>query len=245
MYLCSFATFAQESNTVETKKSPKYGLYLGISGQLPDLSDLNASLVRSELAPLDLGAVGVSVGYTGRNADQNSYASFELSYLGTTDNYLNPNLKSKLEIWQFSITGHYDVITNKNWLLYPYLSLGLNGARLTVSQIYGDSTFTSSLSNLYDPEVEQKKYYAAAPIFGELGLGVERKITLPGVDFFIGVSGGYNLSPTAYWGLENLKYYSDNPGFSTTGWSFEVIYRFEVNNVKPKKESWNLYRFFK
>ncbi len=235
---------AQEDDSVKTAYKSVSGFYLGIAGRFMDVSALNDNLIRNGLAPLESGIVGFSLGFTGRRPTQNSYASFELSYLGTADDGTRSSLESKLELFQLSITGHYDVIANESWLLYPYLSIGWDWGKLTVSQIYGDSTFNSSLSTLNDPEVVQNKYHAVAPKL-ELGLGVERRIRLPMTDLFVGISGGYTLSPRSYWTLKAVKSYSDSPTLNNTGWGFKLFFRVEPNNVKPKKEPWSLYRFFK
>ena len=75
--------------------------------------------------------------------------------------------------------GHYDLVANDKWLVYPYLGVGVNYARLTVSSMVSNANFQTSLANPGIEEVVQRRY---APdglmLFGELGAGVERVIKL-------------------------------------------------------------------
>ena len=233
-----------EADSVNTIKT---GFYLSVAsaGATSSIDDLNAQLRAAGQLPVTEGLVGGSIGITNRFADQNSYSVSRLSMLATTDEEANSNQKTRLIVGEIVVSGHYDVITNPHWLLYPYLGFGISYGRLTVSSIVPNNRFQNSLRNPGDDEIAQKKYGTdGLMIFGELGGGVERVLKLPGLDLYLGISGGYRLSNDRSWTLNGVKTFYDT-SFDTRGWTFEFKFRFESNPASGQSASRGLFEFFK
>ena len=239
--LLPFLSYAQEQDSVNAVRT---GSYVSVAVINPNLSDLNQRLRAAGLAPLTEGFVGTSFGITNRFADQNSYSVTRLSFLASTDDRANENLSTRLIVWELSIMGHYDLLSNPNWLIYPYLGFGTNYARLTVSSIGDNSNFQSSLNNIASEEVFQKKYGSdGLMVFGELGGGIERILKFNGFYMFVGASGGYRLASSRAWTYKGVKPFGDT-SFGTQGWTFDFKFRFEINPNPDQKVSRGLYQFF-
>ena len=248
LLIFALSLFPLLSSAQEEKDSTstiKYGFYFSVMALDPDLSELNQQLRTADLAPLTEGLIGMSIGMTNRFADQNAYGVGRLSMVASTDDGANSNLSTRLTVWEVSTLGHYDLLPNPNWLIYPYLGLGTNYARLTVSSLVENTDFQSSLNNLANEEVAQKKYGSdGLMIFGELGGGIERIVRLNyGVDIYIGVSGGYRLASSEPWIHRDVVRF-DNTSFGTQGWTFDFKFRFEINPNPDQKVSRGLYQFF-
>ena len=242
--LSPFFTFAQEKDSTNTIKT---GFYLSVTaaGAPSALDDLNRQLRAAGQLPVTDGLIGGSIGITSRFADQNSYSVTRLSMLVATDEEPDSDQDTRLMVWELAIFGHYDLIANPNWLVYPYLGLGYNYGRLTISSVAPDNNFQNSLSNPGDDEIVQKKYGTdGLMLFGELGGGVERVLRLPGSDVYVGMSGGYRLSTSNSWTLGGIKTF-DDASFTTQGWMFEFKFRFEVNPASQQEASRGLFKFFK
>ena len=208
------------------------------------LTYLNQQLQTAGHVPLLEALVGVAVGVTKRFADQNSYQAARVSILVSADDALDNSRSTSLLVAELGSFTYYDLIANPKWLAYPYLGIGVNYGRLTVSAIEPNSNFQTSLNNLGDDEVIQKRYGSdGLMLFGELGGGVERVLTLQGTDLYLGLSGGYRISTKRSWVLKGVKTYGD--AFSTQGWTFELKVRLEMNPNYTPKVSRGLLRFFK
>ncbi len=135
------------------------------------------------------------------------------------------------------------MITNPKWLIYPYLGVGVNYARLTVSSVVSNLNFQNSLANLGVEEVEQRNYRTdGLMLFGEIGVGVERVLVVADSDLFVGLSGGYRLSTSNAWTLGSVKIYEAT--FGTQGWVFQLIIRAEDRPDRARRNR-GLLRFFK
>jgi hypothetical protein len=240
--LLPISLFAQPADSTNTLK---YGGYVGINVLgVRDLSNLNNQLRAAGQLPAEGPAVGFSVGLTSRFADQNSYNVTRLSLFGASDAATGDNRQTRLWVAELGGFTHYDLVSNPNWLVAPYLGLGFNYARLAVSSVESNVGFQASLSNPASPEVAKKRYGSdGLMLFGELGAGVERVLKLNGVDFYVGLSGGYRLSTRRAWTLDDAKVFDAE--FGTQGWAFELKYRFEARPDRMDRRARGLIRFFK
>ena len=222
----------------------KTGSYVSFTvNDARSLTDLNRQLQAAGHAPIVEALIGITLGVTNRFADQNSYSASRLSLLVASDDALDDSRKTTLLVWELAGFGHYDLITNPKWLAYPYLGTGVNYGRLMVSAIEPTGNFQNSLNNLGNNEVVQKRYGSdGLMLFGELGAGVERVLTLQNSDLYIGLSGGYRLSTDRSWALSGVKTF--DASFSTQGWMFEVKTRAEVRPERTSKVSRGLFKFF-
>lgn len=242
MLLLPVSLLAQPADSTNTLK---YGGYVSINVLgASDLSDLNNQLRAAGQLPAEGPAVGFTVGLSSRFADQNSYNVTRLSFFGAGDTETQDNRQTRLWIAELSGFTHYDLVGNPNWLVAPYLGLGFNYARLAVSSVESNVGFQSSLATPASPEVAKKRYGSdGLMLFGELGAGVERVLKLNGVDFYIGLSGGYRLSTRRAWTLDDTKVFDAD--FGTQGWTFELKYRFEARPDRMDRSARGLIRFFK
>lgn len=239
--LLSFSAFAQKRDSTNMIKTGFYVNVMTVSASSA-LDDLNQQLRAAGQLPVTAGLFGVSAGFTSRFADQNSYGAARLSLLTTADEDPNENQATQLTVWELSVMGHYDLLPNPNWLVYPYLGIGTSYARLAVSSVEPGNNFQNSLSNPGDDEIMQKKY-GALMIFGELGGGIERILRFSNTDAYLGISGGYRLSTDEPWSLNNVKAF-DNASFNTNGWMFEFKFRVEMNPKPGEEAPRGLYKFF-
>ena len=240
LVLATVPALCQDSDSANTFQT---GFYVSVmaAGASSSVDDLNQQLRAAGQLPVGESLIGTSVGFTTRFADQNSYGAVRLSTLMGAEEDADTNQKTRLSVWELTSMGHYDLVSNFNWLVYPYLGIGAVYHRLVVSSLTSGGTFQGSLAQLNDDEVVQKRYGSdGLSIFGELGGGVERVLKLSGSDMYIGISGGYRLARPEVWSLEGLKAFDS--AFSTTGWIFEFKLRFEQrpNAERPR----GLFRFF-
>ena len=232
---------AQERDSIPPLKT---GFYASTTVCFPSrLSALNRQLRLANQLPLTEALIGISFGVTNRSEDQNSYGSSRLSFFTTEDNNFDSNRDTQLILGELASFGHYDLVANDKWLFYPYLGVGINYARLTVSSVVSNVNFQTSLANPGIEEVDQKRYGTdGLMLFGELGLGVERSIELNDGVLFVGLSGGYRLSTSKSWVLKDVKFY--DASFSTQGWVIELRFRAEEHS-DSRGRSRGLFKFFK
>ncbi len=210
---------------------------------LSRLSTLNRQLQLANQLPLTEAMIGVSFGVTNRFEDQNSYGSSRLSFFTTEDNNFDSNQDTQLILGELAGFGHYDLVANDKWLVYPYLGVGVNYARLTVSSVVSNANFQTSLANPGIEEVVQRRYGTdGLMLFGELGAGIERAIELSDGLLFLGLSGGYRLSTSKSWVLKDVKFY--DASFSTRGWVVQLIIRAEERS-DGNRSGRGLFKFFK
>jgi hypothetical protein len=240
--LLPLSLLAQENDSTNALK---YGGYVSFNVLgARDLSTLNDQLRAAGQLPVLDAFLGFSVGFTSRFADQNSYTGARLSLHGAGDTETASNQQTRLWVGELGSFSFYDLVANPNWLVGPYLGFGFSYARLAVSSVESNVGFQSSLANPASVEVVTKRYGTdGLMLYGELGAGVERVLKLNGVDFYIGLSGGYRLSTRDAWMLDNTKVFDTS--FGTQGWTFELKYRFEARPDRMDRSARGLIRFFK
>jgi hypothetical protein len=163
-----------------------------------------------------------------------------LSYFSATDTEDSDD-HTRLRVWEFSTTSHYDLLPNQNWLAYPLLGLGLNVAQLNLLQ-QTSASFQNSLA-IAGSGVQRQKYSTDLMLFADLGVGAERALRFPEATLFLGVSGGYRLSFSEPWNIDNLRYFTETE-FSTQGWLFEIKLRSEIADPEKRNASRGLFQFF-
>nr|WKN35369.1 hypothetical protein K4G66_23625 [Tunicatimonas sp. TK19036] len=224
------------------------GFYFSIPVQTLNLTDLNRQLREAGQPEILTAMTGISMGFTNRHRDQNSYGLTQFSLLSTFDDENDPSRDTRLVVGKFSFSGQYDILSNPKWLAYPYLRLGFSMARLRVSTIDTTTTFMSSVRFLGSPDYVQKKYTSGVLLNGELGAGIERQFSFPGTTGFIGISAGYELSTGADWQIADINYLlANSPNFRTNGLVVELRIRLEYNPLtapEDDKKPKGLYRFF-
>jgi hypothetical protein len=233
LLLLSLFAYAQEED--ENTGKFRFGTYLGVLISYPGaLDELNRQLRDAQRLDVPSQITGVSLGFSQRFADQNSYIAPRLSYFQATD--MNDSEDhTRLSIWEFSVTSHYDLIPDKKWLAYPYLGLGLNHARLDLVLVTEADDFASSLQNI-GQGAERERYVSHGVMsFIDIGLGAERALHfVDDVRVYLGVSGGYRLSFSEPWSIDGLRQFSGT-NFSTQGWLLEIKLRSEL--VDPGRRS--------
>ena len=236
LLMSSFA-FSQENDSTKIR----FGTFVSVYNLYPTaLTDLNQQLDAAQRLDLNDNILGVSFGFTQRFADQNSYLASRFTFFSATD-LEDSDDHTRLRVWEFSATGHYDLIANDNWLGYPYLGVGANIAGLTLLTQTPDS-FQSSL-NSPASETLRQQYTTDLMLFADLGLGVERVLRFSEANIYLGISGGYRLSLGEPWSLDNLRYFTESD-FSTQGWLFEIKLRSEIADPENRQNSRGLFRFF-
>ncbi len=236
LLISSFA-FSQENDSTKIR----FGTFVSVYNLYPTaLTDLNQQLDAAQRLDLNDNILGVSFGFTQRFADQNSYLASRFTFFSATD-LEDSDDHTRLRVWEFSATGHYDLIANDNWLGYPYLGVGANIAGLTLLTQTPDS-FQSSL-NSPASETLRQQYTTDLMLFADLGLGVERVLRFSEANIYLGISGGYRLSLGEPWSLDNLRYFTESD-FSTQGWLFEIKLRSEIADPENRQNSRGLFRFF-
>jgi len=232
------SVYAQEKDST---KNLRFGTYTSIYNLYPNaLENLNQQLRSNERLDLSDNIQGVSVGFTQRFEDQNSYLALRSSFFSATD-MEDSDDHTRLRIWELSATSHYDVVPNQNWLAYPYLGIGANIANL-VLLTQTPSSFENSLGNPVTTSLRQQ-YKTDLTLFADLGAGVERALRFPEATVYLGVSGGYRLSFSEPWSLDNLRYFTESE-FSTQGWLFEIKLRSEIADSENRQNSRGLFKFF-
>lgn len=233
-----FAAHAQEA---DSSQNFQFGTYLSFSNLYPDaLLQLNQQLRSAQRLDLRDDILGVNFGFTQRFADQNSYLTTRLGFFSMTDTEDSDD-HTRLNLWELSAIGHYDVIPNHNWLAYPYIGLGFNVASLNLLT-QTPSTFEASLSTPDDGLLRQK-YRAGLMTFADLGLGLERALRFTDVTLFIGAKGGYRFSFSEPWNIDGLRYFTETE-FSTQGWMFELVLRSELADPQNSRNKRGLFEFF-
>lgn len=240
--LFPFSLLAQENDSTNALK---YGGYVSFNALgARDLSNLNNQLRAAGQLPVTNTFVGFSLGFTSRFADQNSYSGARLSVYGSGDTETESNQQTRLWVAELSSFSFYDLVANPSWLVGPYLGFGFSYARLAVSSVENNLNFQSSLANLAIVEVVTKRYGTdGLQLFGELGAGAERLLKLNGMDFYVGLSGGYRLSTRDAWMLDSTKAFDAD--FGTQGWTLELKLRFEARPDRMTRSARGLIRFFK
>ena len=240
--LFPLSLLAQENDSTNVLKYSGYVSFNALGAR--DLSNLNDQLRAAGQLPITNTLVGFSLGFTSRFADQNSYTGARLSLHGSGDTETESNQQTRLWVAELGSFSFYDLVANPNWLVGPYLNYGFSYARLAVSSVENNLNFQSSLANPASVEVVTKRYGTdGLLLFGELGAGAERVLKLNGVDFYIGLSGGYRLSTRDAWMLDSTKAFDAD--FGTQGWTFELKYRFEPRPDRMDRSARGLIRFFK
>jgi len=237
LLLVGTAAYPQEKDSTELR----FGTYVSVYNLYPNaLTDLNRQLDAAQRLDLNDNILGVSLGFTQRFSDQNSYLASRFTFFSAND-WEDSDDHTRLTVWEFSTTGHYDLIANNNWLGYPYLGVGANIASLTLLT-QTPTSFQNSLSRPASETLRQR-YVTDLMIFADLGLGIERVLRFSEANVYLGFSGGYRLSFGEPWSLDNLRYFSESE-FSTQGWMFEVKLRSEIANPKSRQDSRGLFKFF-
>ncbi|WKN45438.1 hypothetical protein [Tunicatimonas pelagia] len=233
VYFTLLMAIAWSESTAQTYDSTsgwRHSFYMGISTQLIDIDGLNVALEEAQLAELNPTMLGFSVGTAIRQRNQNSYATGVLSYMMLADDHSDDLRSSQINYLDFSVSGQYDIIANPKWLAYPYLSVGTGIGFLSVSEVSGEASFESGLSNLGTDDLDIKRYNTGFMINGGLGVGAERQVLLPGIRSFVGLSAGYEISSSEKWQLRSTsRYLEDSPAFQTSGWLFELRFRVEYD----------------
>ncbi|WKN42928.1 hypothetical protein [Tunicatimonas pelagia] len=238
-----------EVTLTDTTRVWRTGFYMGLHAQTIDVDNLNAMLQQANQPTLLPDMAGAALGFTMRHRDQNSYSRSQLTYFTLLDNLENDNLReSRVNYWELSVTGNYDVIPSQKWLVYPYLGFGVGLSFLRVSEVISGTSFQGSLNNLNTADLEIKQYMTDAMVNGTAGVGVERRFVFPGTLGFIGISGGYKISEREDWQLRGTSYtLDDSPNFRANGWVFELRFRFEYDpTIKPEqaREPQGLFKLF-
>jgi len=238
LLLCSLSSLAQEQDSTSTLR---FGTYLSIQSAYPQkLSGLNQQLRDAQRLDLNDQMIGVSFGFTQRFSDQNSYTAAEIGFY-TMTNTEDSDDHTRLTVWEFSATGHYDLVPDQDWLVYPYLGLGLNTASLRLLT-QTPNTFAAGLANPANAPVEQN-YRTDFMSFLDLGAGVERALRFPQTIIYLGISGGYRFSLSEPWSVDNLRYFTETD-FSLQGWMLELKLRSELANRANQQRHRGLFKFF-
>ncbi|MEM9674690.1 MAG: hypothetical protein AAF992_19000 [Bacteroidota bacterium] len=246
--MVSFSCLESKAQFYDSASVWRPGFYIGFPIQQLDLNDLNRELEVAGIPEISSTLAGFSLGFVNRHRDQNSYGLTQFSYLSTFEDGNDAGSDARLNLWRISFSGQYDVIPSKKWLGYPYLGFGFSLARLRVSSITEVNSFQGSLDNLDSPDELVKRYTSGLLINGQLGAGIERRLTFPGTTSFIGVSAGYEISPSSEWRTGDANYFlANSPSFRTNGLVFEFRLRVEYDPTtltEKEKQPRGLFKFF-
>jgi len=215
----------------------KNGFTYQASIRYSDFSKLNNALIDNGFNELNKDNLFFSLGFTSRIIDDKSYASILLSYARIEPSIQNNSKKALMDVFEIALESQRIISNNPKWLLYPYFGFGCNYSRMKLTEKVVNFDFNESVSNLSTSEENVKKYFLRNPLFfGNIGLGIDRKLKIFGDDFYIGYSLGYKFSTKSDWG------YKESPSLSFGGLEFKIKIRVEYNdkykNKKPKLFEW-------
>lgn len=215
----------------DTLKTYQFGLFLSFSDQSLDIAELNSQLIIADKNPLDEGLFGITLGMTYQQVDKSSYGIAKITYYDSFEQQPREGTKTQLNVWEFSHRSVWDVLQTPNWLLYPYIDIGLQIPKLTISTATDNRSFSQSLASTDESEIIHQKYQLDRVIWlGEMGIGLERKFSFDPVVVFFGLAGGYQISTGGEWQLSRVKTYPSSPAFNTRGLSFELLFRVALEN---------------
>lgn len=248
LLIVTFSCLESKAQFYDSASVWRPGFFMGFPIEQLDMSDLNRELQETGIPRISSSLTGFSLGFVNRHRDQNSYGLTQLSYLSTFEDGNDAGSDARLNLWRISFSGQYDVIPSEKWLGYPYLGLGFGLGRLRVSSITDINSFQASLNNPGSPDELVKRYTSGLLINGRLGAGIERRLTFPGATNYFGFSAGYELSTSSEWRTADANYFlANSPDFRTSGWVFEIRFRFEYDPTtltEKEKQPRGLFKFF-
>jgi hypothetical protein len=215
----------------------RQGLTYQVSFRYINLSNLNNALIENGFNNFKKDNLGISLGITSRIIDEKSYMSSLLNYSKIESLNDDNSKKATIDVFEIAIESQRIISNSPKWLFYPYFGFGCGYSRMKLTEKIINFDFNESISNLSTSEENVKNYFLKNPLFyGNIGLGIDRKLKIFGDDFYIGYSLGYKFSTKSDWG------YKESPRLSFGGLEFKVKIRVEYNekykNKKPKLFEW-------
>lgn len=236
--LILFISFLSGHAHNDTIISHKSGFIFEPSNRYYSFSSLNKVLKNAGFSRVENNVFGFSVGRTSRFTDKNSYGSYFVTLLETeVPNSENSNKKASIIIIELATEMHWVISKSSKWLIYPYSGIGLSYSRLKLTETVTDLTFDQILSDLSLEEKNEKYLHNKEPLFfANIGIGIDYKMVISNIDYYLGLSLGYKLSTKSDWG------YAGSPTTNYNSFEFKLKMRFEANNKEVKHIRPNYYK---
>jgi len=224
----------------DTISSQKKGFIFESSSRNMNFSSLNELLSISGFPRIDNNVIGFSLGRTYRFSDMNSYGSGVITFLETESSNSEGDSKSAvIRMLELAAEMHWVVSKSPKWFIYPYYGFGISASKLKLTEKITNLTFEESISDLSANKENSREYYSEYPLlFANLGIGIDRKIKISSIDYYLGLSLGYRLSTKSNWG------YAGSPSINYNGFEFKLKVRFEINNENLKHYKPKYYKYF-
>ena len=210
--------YSQDNST----NSYKWGIHYEVIGKYNnDLVQLNNTLKTAGIGEINNGFLGFSIGTYSRPANKKSYATANLTWLGSQSHKtFNDSITSRINVFELSTEMHWVVSNNINWYLYPYYGFGMSISHLKIRE---EIPFKQSITDLSN----QQGYISEFPLFfANLGVGIDRFIKIQKFETFIGLNFGYRFSTKSGWG------YIDSPSVGYSGFAIKARVRIEIENLR-------------
>lgn len=224
--LVTFSTFLlcffKGNSQTDTIVPFKYGFTYESSERFCNIRNLNSSLKDASFAEIENKFRGISFGWTTREKNNNSYTTIHFTWLASEPNNVASNNKARIDVFELACNYHGVFSKSAKWLLYPYVGIGLNLGRLRLTET---NSFYENISN----PTNQQVYFNDFPVIsGNIGVGVDRKISIFKLDYYLGLNFGYAISTKEGWGFEQT------PLTSYSGFEYKIKVRVEINKRSTK-----------
>lgn len=215
----SISTFSQ----TDTTKTFKMGWVIQSGERYCNFKTLNSAFDNAGVAQLNNRVFGYSVGLTSKSKLKNTYGTATLSFFGANNDEMQPQtLSSSIDLVELALSYHFAITNSPKWLVFPYIGYGAGYGRMKITDLSQTTTFSESIADLTQNDGVKKRYPMEYPyVFANLGLGIDRSITLNNYQLFIGFSGGYKLTSKSGWG------YPDLPSIRYGGFEWKLSVRIE------------------
>lgn len=219
--LLSISTFSQP----DTTNTHKTGWVIQSGERDLTFKALNSVFINAGVAQLNNRVFGYSVGITSKSKFKNTYGTATLSFFGANNDEMQAQtLSSSIDLVELALSYHFVITNSPKWLVFPYIGYGAGYGSMKITDLSQTTTFSESIADLTQNDGVKKRYSMEYPyVFANLGLGIDRSITLNNYQLFIGFSGGYKLTSKSGWG------YPDLPSIRYGGLEWRVSVRVEPN----------------
>lgn len=235
--------FAQEDSIQKPIKLKK-GFYEDASYIIGNFSRLNDILIQNGFPELEQTYGGFSFGFSARPSNKDSYFTAKIFILSTRSTYYSNNATKGASILSYGLHDewHLDFVKNRKWRIGPDFGFGFGLLRLKIfERLSTPVNFTATLN----PSIityHEKKLYSPS-LFANAGLGIDRKVKLKVMDFYVGIGAGYWLNTPAGFS-EKYQYNISSPRVRLSGIFYAFKFRFEIRELIPSKKSGYEYRKF-
>lgn len=162
-----------------------------------NLQMLNTTFENNGISLLNNQLFGYSIGLTSRSISKNSYGSVTLSFFGANnDGMQTQTLSSSIDIVELAFSSQLVLTNSPEWLVFPYKGYVAGYGSMRITDKDQTTTLAESIADLKQNDDTKKRYPMEYPYaFANIEIGIDMGSKLASHQLFIGLSGGYNLTP--------------------------------------------------